>query len=114
MTDSDVIKALECCSTNGECRHCPANPHKGNYGYCTSGLMQEASLLIIRQKAEIEMWKAEHKRACAERDARIATSEFIKSEARREFAERLKPLLFNYYDSDIDNLLKEMESENDV
>ena len=30
----------------------------------------------------------------------------------RELAERLKPILFNYYDSDIDNLLKEMVGEN--
>ena len=31
--------------------------------------------------------------------------------AREEFAEKLKPLLFNYYDSDIDNLLKEMRNK---
>lgn len=46
--------------------------------------------LISRQQAEIGALKAHLKRVCAERDARICTNNFIKSEAIKEFAHRLK------------------------
>ena len=46
--------------------------------------------LISRQQAEIDALKAHLKRVCAERDAHICTSNFIKSEAVKEFAEKLK------------------------
>ena len=80
---------------------------------------------ITRQKAEIGHLEAENKllinRNCelVEKGEKaiitfVKSQNHLKSEARREFAERVKPLLFNYYDSDIDNLLKEMESESDA
>ena len=46
--------------------------------------------LINRQKAEIDNLRADLKRVCAERDAHICTNNFIKAEAIKEFAERLK------------------------
>ena len=72
--------------------------------------------LIDRQQAEIDGLRADLKRVCAERDARICTSNFIKSEAIKEFAERLKHSFFdNGYESPdvdfdyfVDNLVKEM------
>ena len=114
MTDKEVIKALECCVKGLECKNCPANPHKGNYGYCTSLLLKDALDLINRQKAEIfkeknknsklrnerNRLKAEVERLTAERDAMhqdvIAAEEYAwqcktaKAEAHKEFADRLK------------------------
>ena len=73
-------------------------------------------------RAEIERLQADLTRVCAERDARICTNNFIRAEAIKEFAERLKEKLVeeNYDDcqffkvvgeSDIDNLVKEMVGE---
>lgn len=53
--------------------------------------------LINRQQAEIEELKAHLKRVCAERDARICTNNFIKSEVVKEFAERLKSLVNQHH-----------------
>ena len=125
MTDNEIIKALECCVKGLECKNCPANPHKGNYGYCTSLLLKDALDLINRQQAEIE-------RLTAERDAMhqdvIAAEEYAwqcktaKAESIKEFAERLKE---KYLDDEkivnmawvnaiehIDNLLKELVGDN--
>lgn len=78
--------------------------------------------LIDRQQAEIDGLRADLKRVCAERDARICTSNFIKSEAIKEFAERLKDDYENF-DSEsevityeclmkaIDDCVKEMVGE---
>lgn len=52
---------------------------------CTS-----KDVIIKEQEAEIEKWKAEYTRACAERDARICTQDYFKSEAIKEFAEKVK------------------------
>lgn len=85
-----------------------------------------------KQKAEIEKWKAEHKRACAERDARICTNNFIRAEAIKEFAERLREYIngiierhempmfpfsvafVSGMEAKIDNLVKEMVGEDKV
>lgn len=74
---------------------------------------------IEKLQAEIEKWKVEYTKACAERDARICTQDYFKSEAIKEFAERLKSRLFyecgdiNFSETCetrrlIDNLLAEM------
>lgn len=64
-----------------------------------------------RQQAEIEKWKAEYTRACAERDARICTQDYFKSEAIKEFAELI---VADYPEMEfyLDNLVKEMEVSN--
>lgn len=54
MTDNEIIKALECCTKGLECKNCPANPHKGNYGYCTGLLLKDTLDLINRQKANLD------------------------------------------------------------
>ena len=53
--------------------------------------------LISRQQTEINILKADLKRVCAERDARICTNNFIKSEVVKEFAERLKSLVHQHH-----------------
>ena len=45
---------------------------------------------VARCRTEIQACDNDYKRACAERDARIVTNNFIKAEAYKEFAERLK------------------------
>lgn len=53
MTDNEIIKALEICANNGDCKECAINPHHGNYGYCTSLAIKAALDLIKRQQEEI-------------------------------------------------------------
>lgn len=89
MTDEQIIKALECCYRKGgtPCRDCPFNEFED----CNDVLMADYVFnLIKRQQAEIDSLRAHLKRVCAERDARICTNNFIKSEAVKEFAEKLR------------------------
>jgi hypothetical protein len=85
MTDNEIIKALECCVNNGDCRECALNPKKGNYGYCTGLAIKSALDLITRQKAEIERLQLT---VDSFTDIGKLYSE-IKAEAYKEFAEKL-------------------------
>ena len=141
MTDSEIVKGLECCIL-GDCQGC-------FYGdtdqrHCKDDLMQNALDLINRQKAEIfkeknknsklrnerNRLKAEVERLTAERDAMhqdvIAAEEYdwqcktAKAEAHKEFADRLKENSIATFSwngvvlvEEIDNLLKEMVGDND-
>lgn len=100
MTDNEIIKALECCgSAKVGCRDCPLNVDEDII--CQDELVTEVYKLINRQQTE------DYK-------------EEIKSEAVREFAEKLKqqafddlkydPILTRYVVSvdDIDRLVEEM------
>ncbi len=49
MTDNEIIKAFDCCGGDG-CANCPARP----FTDCVDRIMDEASRIINRQKAEIE------------------------------------------------------------
>ena len=87
-------------------------------------IVRKAEEEIKCQQEEINILKADLKRVCAERDARICTNNFIKSEAVKEFANILKNKIktecnpygaptFDYDTSIkilnfIDNLVKEM------
>lgn len=114
MTDNEIIKALE------------SEIHLAEYvdsDYCSNvnlEIIKSALALIAHQQAEIEKWQKEFKRACAERDAHIVTTKFAKSEAVKEFAERLIELAlqegaYEYVSVyDIENLLKEMVSESNA
>ena len=131
MNDNDVIKALEWCKDQGYCPECPYYTCEAS---CT--IEYDALDLINRQQAEIErlnslatakdiIIKDIQKRydTCFEEKSAIVqgmvyTINKAKSEARKEFAERLKSKgmeTFDHsiviYDSDIDNLLEEMEKE---
>ena len=56
MTDNEIIKALECCSTYGtSCKDCPAFV-KVEHSKCRE-VLTGAKNLINRQKAEIDMLK---------------------------------------------------------
>lgn len=119
MTDNEIIKALERCAQHTECCYCNSLEECGSKRILTTSVFD----LINRQKAEIERLReiANHKcQKCVSR-----TIECAKSEAIKEFAERLKENIRNaidtYYNSygggyyhaedtidDIDILVKEM------
>ena len=169
MTDNEIKKALEHCTNNGDCKKCTINPHKGNYGFCTSLAIKAALELINRLEADKEALIAGQEtlqKSLAEKNAEIerlqkenfdlkngyfqkryeeseckelqsvrkawekSRMDYInlnaewegkyisaKSEAIKEFAERLKKLSRNLYPfsdepiidcKDVDNLVKEM------
>lgn len=136
MTDNEIIKALECCSkhhnTCGTC--CPMDSICNNVRDCLITLSKNALDLINRQNAEIERLEKKANTPFAKftfddnklkeivADA-IGNIEFnlnsVKSEAIKEFAERLKENCYTYSDicgyqstvvdvNQIDNIVKEM------
>ena len=121
MTDNEIIKALECC-TDESYENCNECPYSTDTLSCERLKLLEDSLdLINRQKAEIERLKKE---VSVARDAYISIQdryEHTKTEAYKEFAERLNEgaQIADCFDSYnmvvgthfIDNLLKEMVGE---
>ena len=138
MTDNEIIKALECCTKTefiSDCAKCEMFAFD-----CKDILIENALDLINRQKAEVErledkifvlendLEKAENLSDALENDVDIKLNYIYdleeklkkaKSEAIKEFAERLKEKLqwdveFDnklVFESDIDNLVKEMTME---
>lgn len=92
MTDNEIIKALECCAnatvkeSTTVCLDCCFCPHED----CTSMMADAAYQLINRQKAELETWKEAFNNLDKIARPNLAYVENAKSEAIREFAEKLK------------------------
>lgn len=136
MTDNEIIKALECCVTDDgdDCFQCPYGDivYKPGNGGCVNRCHKDALDLINRQQAEIESLKQiidEEDKKILKLQKRIIfwredlnyQPEKIKSEAIKEFAERLKRTSIGLEIGDdkkfkmtvvstlaIDNLVKEM------
>lgn len=120
FTDEEIIKALECCFIEQQCNYCPL--YKEHSADCLDTVLKNAHALITRQQAEIDRLNKEiqiTKDAYTMLQTKI---EIIKSEAVKEFAEKLKEKSFkairNYgltkdvvEVSTINNLLKEMVGE---
>lgn len=122
MTDEQIIKALECCSSSNveHCRKCPLISQKDELFSC---LYQKQILsldLINRQKIENERLE----KGLTEYKLRLKMSECtvdeIKSEAIKDFAERLKRKIWHsgwcnlertITPEIITNLVKEMTEE---
>lgn len=117
-TDKDIISSLEVIATTCNCNECKIRSGKWGTCNCSETTANAALDLINHQKAEIDVLRADLKRVCAERDARICTSNFIKSEAVKEFARRLKcgvPQETGVIRcSDVDNLVKEMVGDDNA
>ncbi len=121
MTDNDIKKALELCATldSGNCKKCPCREIcKENDGTLTKSILD----LINRQKAEIERLRNSTKDIFMKATTHMNDIwDKIKSEAIKEFAERLKEKLqwdveFDnklVFESDIENLVKEMTEVNE-
>ena len=122
MTDEQIIKALECCTQNVGCNGCPfvnSTDIKYRGGYACAETMRKSALnLINRQKEEIERLNIELQFMRNASNSYKIHYETTKSEAIKEFAERLKifiiPQKADGYTReivlkrDIDNLVKEM------
>ena len=85
MSDSDIIKALECCTGLG-CDKCKFNDGEPNTCLCEWELKNAAMEVLKRQQAEIE----EAKRLKADHDALIRNYKECTMEVVREFAERME------------------------
>ena len=109
MKDNEIINLLDCCKHN----HSPAT-----YTYRA---IQEALDLINRQKSEIERVEKELMKCKLEKELSYQTINQIKSEAIKEFAERLKMECYATYDEVlpslfadiIDKLVNEMTEGNE-
>ena len=135
MTDNEIIKYMQCVIGNevncSECEYQKALPFPSCRRMCAKNALD----LINRQKAEIERLK-ECPKCVYEYDGEVMeycvqgacpnfkTVEQIKSEAVKEFAERLKEKSFQSFGNygitrdvvevcDIDNLIKEMTEVNE-
>lgn len=116
LTDNEIVKGLEICSNNGECKECPINPHHGNYGYCTSLAIKAALDLINRLQVKNQRLTTAHPKTI---ESIKKMRDKAKAEAYKEFAERLKKKYKPYVilgsevaEIEIDNLLKELAGEN--
>lgn len=130
MTDNEIVKALEYCFTNDWNRtKCDKCKFYTGTTQCVEDLKSASIYLIKRQQAEIERLKCEMGKLLPKDCAYTVQMEVsnkletqIRSEAVKEFAERLKEKSFktirNYGLTkdvvevcDIDNLVKEMAGD---
>jgi len=87
MTDNEIIKALKCCEYTDElCYMCPEIKDSE----CIQRLHTMALDLISRQRAEIEYLKSIKFPCGIQVEVSTKIENEIKSEAIKEFAERLK------------------------
>ena len=128
MTDNEIIKALECCGDSySTCAECPIKDDNG----CNEQLANYALDIIKRQQAEIERLNSANDEKfnqwnmLAEKTKQHYTDlyneakDILKSEAVKEFAERLKEIVkftddtYECWEIEgyIDNLVKEMVGE---
>lgn len=128
MIDSEIIKALECCS-KPYCadNKCPLYENTTNTKDCITQLSTNALDIINRQKAEIESLyrciESQEKTLKAFREPFIEELKELKEVTIKDFAERLKSKKqevltsvnvseYAVTESNIDNLVKEMTEEN--
>ena len=115
MTDNEIIKAVECCLAKENCEviSCEKCPLEKQYE-CMDIMFHQTLNLINHQKAEVERLK--HRKT--ELQIRNQELQHEKSEAIKEFAEKLKncfAISGDYLDiiNIIDNLVKEMTEVNE-
>lgn len=102
MNDSEIIKALECCTLPSGCNDCPYVSKSA--GRCSTAMVKDAFGLIKRQQAEIDRlnidlkamrgaansYKAHYEDLKSENLETIKILKTAKSATVREFAENLK------------------------
>ena len=120
LTDSEIVKALECCIESNSCSKCPF-ANIADIRICTSEMSKNSLDLINRLQAENEDFKFLYENLKVEHLETIKAIKYHKAEAYKEFAERLKnetfkidycSSIYNVVDvDDIDNLVREMVGE---
>ncbi len=140
LTDSEIIKALECCHENSDCGDCMFALHRTHDGTCVDMLHTNALDLINRLQAENErlskknialnrcaipssgtILKVGNALLFAEKEEDYATTiNTIKAEAYKEFAEEIENInlsnsddYFEFKRSRFDNLLKELVGDSE-
>lgn len=108
LTDNEIVKGLEICSNNGDCKECPINPHHGNYGYCTSLAIKAALGLINRLQAEntvllgkIEGLEANRVELLENIEQLESVITQIKAEAYKECIEKVNNIINEIYNKHI-------------
>ena len=112
MTDNEIIKALER-TASWVCDECKFHGEMCDGDKCEKVIADNVLDLINRQKAENESLKVDLAKCSIRLDNLYKTADEIKSEAIKEFAEKLKncfAISGDYLDiiNIIDNLVKEM------
>ena len=119
MTDNEIIKALETCNSMSiRCGNCSYYqiPRKDGKS-CSEMMLDDAIDLINRQKAEIERFEKETEQTIHSiREMAFDSIKVAKSEAIKEFAERLKEKKYGgtypyVLVNEIDNLVEEMAGD---
>ena len=122
MTDKEIIKALECCTSGvPPCATCKYDADTVTCDECMGNLMQDALDLIKSQKAEIDELQLKVKLVRDVLDKlREGQNEIYqmaikaKTEAYKEFAERFREVSFQnpYLDDDVvESYLKDTLTE---
>ena len=96
MTVEEIKKALECCSDGHTCNFCGLKSAKS---HCVSRLSKEALSLIGCQQAEIERLKTFNVQV----EVSKKIEDEIKSEAIKEFADKLTDEIYNSIERSLDN-----------
>lgn len=114
MTDNEIIKALECCNKSDNGKGCFLCPYRQYCPDCLRRRNEDAIELTNRQKANAEGLT----NAVKFLNEKVSSA---KAEAVKEFAERLKDSLDDFYHTEedalletgdlIDNLVKEMSGD---
>ena len=114
LTDSEFVKALECCCEDSGCPDiCPLKD-MAYVGDCVQVKSKHALDLINRQKAEIEKLESDLETLNGQYLILDMAIETAKAEAYKECIEKVKDFLKQngfMFCSDADNILKEMEGE---
>lgn len=116
LTDEEIVCALECCGVYHSCDSCPFYEDRVKGKDCLSYVQTYALDLINRQKAEIErIQKARLKQAQFLAEQKLQKSELhdklsrAKTEAYKEFSEKIKQEIKEAYDSNIEVLNEHFE-----
>ena len=99
FTDEEIISSLQVIATTCNCNECKIRNCKWGTCNCSQTTANAALGLISRQQDEIDSLRTDLKRVCAERDAHMCTSNFIKSEAYKECAKKVNEVMSKAYDN---------------
>lgn len=120
MTEAEIMKALECWASEKECEE-TCECFKYDTPRCDLLTARNALDLINSKNAEIERLNTELEdkqfrcdscdRIGLTRSEHIVCIKQAKAEAIKECLEKAKEVTYHYYDSDIDQIAKEMGVE---
>ena len=118
IIDNEITKILECCSKE-DCENCEKDWSYVSQWDCMHHIMRLSLDLINRQKEEINALNGNTEKYIAEceKRSREIVEDYIKeikSEAIKDFAERLKERYIYVTPNEIDNLVKEMTESEDT